>query len=81
MDVKVKQIKKSAKKDIVGQKIKNIFLEIPDSDWIAVPVVIIELENGVIIYAQSDAEFNNSGIMVSINKKDEVTHLNYEGLK
>tara|TARA_B100000427_G_C15518096_1_gene599099 strand:+ start:260 stop:505 length:246 start_codon:yes stop_codon:yes gene_type:complete len=81
MDVKVKQIKKSAKKDIVGQKIKNIFLEIPDSDWIDVPVVIIELENGVNIYAQSDDEFNNSGIMVSINKKDEVTHLNYEGLK
>lgn len=81
MDVKVKQIKKSAKKDIVGQKIKNIFLEIPDSDWIDVPVVIIELENGVNIYAQSDDEFNNSGIMVSINKKEEVTHLNYEGLK
>ena len=81
MDVKVKQIKKSAKKDIVGQKIKNIFLEVPDSDWIDVPVVIIELENGVHIYAQSDDEFNNSGIMVSINKKEEVTLLNYEGLK
>tara|TARA_A100001037_G_C15138223_1_gene632227 strand:- start:53 stop:298 length:246 start_codon:yes stop_codon:yes gene_type:complete len=81
MDVEVKQIKKSAKKDIVGQKIKNIFLEVPDSDWIDVPVVIIELENGVHIYAQSDDEFNNSGIMVSINKKEEVTLLNYEGLK
>ena len=80
MEAKFKEIKKTTKKGIVGQKISNIYLELVDDSWSDIPVVIIELDNGTHIYAQSDDEFNDSGIMVAI-KNDKPVYLNYEGYK
>ena len=80
MEAKFKEIKKTTKKGIVGQKISNIYLELVDDSWSDIPVVIIELDNGTHIYAQRDDECNDSGIMVAI-KNDKPVYLNYEGYK
>ena len=72
MEAKFKEIKKTTKKGIVGQKISNIYLELVDDSWSDIPVVIIELDNGTHIYAQSDDEFNDSGIMVAIKNDKPV---------
>ena len=81
MGVEFKDIKKTTLRGIVGQKIKNVYLELHDDSFCSdIPVVIIELDNGNHIYAQSDDEFNDSGIMVAI-KNDKPVYLNYEGYK
>ena len=77
MGVTVKPIRDTAKQEIVGQKIVNIHLQ--DVDYLDTPTAIIELDNGVWIWAQRDDEFNDSGIMVALKSNDTEVFLNYEG--
>jgi|TARA_R100000700_G_C3123747_1_gene111687 hypothetical protein len=77
MDSILKPVRATAKQGIVGQKIANIHLE--ESEYLDTPTVVIELDNGVLIFAQRDDEFNDSGIMVALKSNDTEVFLNYEG--
>ena len=86
----IKQLNSKIAKDIVGQKI--VAVQIVDGDdgdgdemfpHFTAPLVEIHLENNVGIYAQSDDEFNDVGILVAIipgkdGKDAEQVYLNYE---
>lgn len=84
------QLKRSIAKSIVGQKIVAVQTVVDDKNdplgYFTAPLVEIHLENGVGMYAQSDDEFNNVGIIVAIvpgktEDDDKVHYLNYSGGK
>ena len=88
---RIRQLNQKVAKDIVGQKIIAVQIvdyTVADDDsdednmfpHFTAPLVEIHLENNVGIYAQSDDEFNDVGIIVAImpGKDAEPVYLNYE---
>jgi hypothetical protein len=80
--VMASNLKREVSSNLLGQRIVGIWSSAPEDvpeQSFSTPLVVIELENGMHLHAQSDDEFNDAGVMVLSETKKERRHKGEDG--